>query len=81
MKLASKAPIKDEGIRRDEKRRRLRRCYRLSGREVRCVASNFVPLAAGRAVIIANVSAEVSAAKRSLLVFENKAGFVSLTGG
>jgi hypothetical protein len=81
MKLASRAPIKDEGIRRDEKRLRLRRCYRLSGREVRCVASNFVPLAAGRAAIIANLSESASMAKRSLSVFENKAGFVSLTDG
>ena len=81
MKLTSRALIEDDGIRHDEKQRQLQRFYRVSGREVRCVASDFALGAAGQAVIVANFPARASTAKRSLPVAKNKAGFVSLTGG
>jgi len=55
MKLASGAPIEDEGSRDDEKRHRLRRFYRAPMLDVRCAAANFVSLAVARAVIIANL--------------------------
>jgi hypothetical protein len=57
MKLTSRAPIEDDGIRHDEKRRQLQQFYRAFGREARCVASNFALVAAGQAVIVANFPA------------------------
>jgi len=55
MKLASGTPNEDEGSRHDEKRRRSLRFYPAAIPEVRCAATNFVPVAAARVVIIANL--------------------------